>query len=361
MKKTILLLCCTLAFAACNRPPESEKKSEHPPVDQQAKKTSPIKPECQPLNKTMESIQNTSKINDLNQAISLIKTCVPNAPNQYQIEWLQHSSKMYHRFLDTSTNTEKDYEAFTDYGYHLLAQQELSSKIKDDPQLFRKLSARDQYLIQHNGQAYIHLQYVGEGIYQYRRHPTFLAELFAPHLPADQREFIEKMALDNDDIFMSDSALTLSWSEIAERALFWEKYIQRYPNSYFLKDAQRLFEEYSYYLFVGTPNTPVSDDFAPKKWIDEDALKTIRQLSKIENSVLADKAKKFLSFIQTPISKRNAQFDIKKIDDDGHTKSQNIISFEQLIQHLELKTPWPEPDEIYIDCHTDAVCVAVSY
>ncbi len=37
------------------------------------------------------------------------------------------------------------------------------------------------------------------------------------------------MAKDNQDIFYNDGALAVSWKELTERALFWEKFIQKYP------------------------------------------------------------------------------------------------------------------------------------
>lgn len=364
MKKIIVCLSCAALVTGCNPPPETEKS-----VNPSAETTSvqkkvvdappPIPTECKPLSKQMESINNNSQIKDLNKINSLLKNCVQSVPNKQQLIWLTQSTQMYANFLNTTKNTEKEYTAFIDYGYHLLAQQELSEKIKDDPSLFKKMSPRDQYLVNNKNKAYIDLQYVGEGLYEYRRHPKFLLELFAPHLPIEQREFIQKMALDNQEIFTNDSALSIEWSQLAERALYWEKYIQQYPDSYFIKDANTLFDEYSYYLFLGTDNTPISDDLAPHKWINEDALKTIRQLSKIENSVLAEKANKFLTFIKTPIAKRNRQFDINPIDQDGDKKEQRTISFEQLQQHLDLKTPWRE-NQTVVDCHTDAVCLTRS-
>ncbi len=42
------------------------------------------------------------------------------------------------------------------------------------------------------------------------------------------------MAKDNKEIFYDDGALAISWKELTERALFWEKFIQKYPKSFLL-------------------------------------------------------------------------------------------------------------------------------
>ena len=361
MQKIIVLFGSMLLLSGCNRPPETDTtRSEKPQVTTQANTTELLKKECRPLSKQMQKIDSNSEIKDLDQINALLKKCVVDAPNKQQMAWLTQSTQMYTNFFNQEKNTEKEFAAFVDYGYHRLAQEELSDTIKDDPNLFKQMSKRDQYLVKNNHKAYMDLQYVGEGIYEYRRHPNYLLDLFAPHLQKDQQQFIEKMASDNQDIFMNDSAFSIDWSVIAERALYWEKYIQQYPNAYFIEDAKRLFDEYSYYVFLGAANTPISDEFAPNKWIDDDALKTIRQLSKIENSSLANKANKFLKFIETPVSKRKGQFNIKPTDEDGFKKQQHQITYEQLLQLLELKVPWQDHQQ-YVDCHTDAVCITHRY
>jgi hypothetical protein len=61
------------------------------------------------------------------------------------------------------------------------------------------------------------------------RQPNYLVDVFSKALPADQKEFLSRMAKDNQDIFYNDGALAVSWKELTERALFWEKFIQKYP------------------------------------------------------------------------------------------------------------------------------------
>ncbi len=41
--------------------------------------------------------------------------------------------------------------------------------MQSQKKLFAQLSPRDQYLLQHEGQAYIELLYQGEGMFTYRR------------------------------------------------------------------------------------------------------------------------------------------------------------------------------------------------
>lgn len=367
--KIHLITCISIAIllSACNRtsePKTTEPKTTKPTATEQ--NTAQIVPksklDCQKISPKMTAVNSQTKLDLLNQINTQLKQCVAQANNAQQLKWIQQSTQMYQQFL-SSKNTEQQYAAFEDYGYHLL---NIPSKNPDDenseisidlnPDVMKKLSTRDQYLIQNNGKSYIDLQYVGEGIFNYRRQPQYLVDIFAQHLPKDQREFLERMAKDNQEILFSDAAITVSWSELATRALFWEKYLQQYPKGHFYKNAQNLFNEYSYFLFLGTDNTPVSDEFAPDTWMNEEALITIRQLAKTDHTVLAEKAKKFLTYIKTPIDQRNIEFNINPLDKEGNPKDQNRITHEQLQQLLKLRSPWER--EIYDDCHTDAICIS---
>jgi hypothetical protein len=160
-------------------------------------------------------------------------------------------------------------------------------------------------------------------MFTYRRQPNYLVDVFAKALPADQKEFLTRMAKDNQEIFYNDGALAISWKELTERALFWEKFIQKYPKSYFINDAKLLFNEYRYFIFFGLDNTPVSDEYAPNTWFDKDALQQIQFLSTQSQSSLAKPAQQFLKFIATPVEERNKQFKIDLTDENGQ-KNQPI-------------------------------------
>lgn len=357
--KIRLIACISIALllGACNRTPESKT-----PETAATQQDTPPKPalNCQKISADMAKVNAQTQLDVIDQINTHLKQCIAQATNAQQLKWIQQSTQMYQQFLSTQ-NTDQDYAAFEEYGYQLLnraSNDDTSSEIKINlnPDALKKLSTRDRYLIENNGNSYIDLHYVGEGIFEYRRHPQYLVDLFTPHLPTDQRDFIVRMAKDNQDIFMNDAAITISWSELANRALFWEKYLQQYPQGHFSKNARQLFNEYRYFLFLGTDNTPVSDEFAPNTWINPEALTTIRQLAKTDNTALASKAIKFLDYIKTPITERNTQFDLNPIDKNGRKKEQYDLTFEQLKLLLKLDSPWDQ--DISDDCHTDAICIS---
>ncbi|MDR2249808.1 hypothetical protein [Acinetobacter sp.] len=357
MKKVLMMsMCSALLLAGCNKTSQQNQvvSKEQKPSEQEA--TQKQESTCTQIMAAMQKINQNSKIEDLNQINEKLKRCVPSLKNDEQLKLIDASTAMYQRFLKQDY-TEKTGRAFEAFGYAVLEhkQQDLKKVIQSQKRLFDQLSPRDQNLLQHEGQAYIELLYQGEGMFTYRRQPNYLVDIFSKALPADQKEFLAHMAKDNQNIFYNDGALAISWKELTERALFWEKFIQKYPKSYFIGDAKLLFNEYRYFIFFGLDNTPVSDEFAPNTWIDKDALQQIQFLSTQKQSSLAKPAEQFLKFIATSVEEHNKQFNLDLIDENGQEKSNYQMTHEQLEQLLKLDSPWNT--EIYRDCHIDAVCI----
>ncbi len=352
----MMSVCSALLLSGCN------KTSQQDQAVSKEQKSTKQKPESKPdnscieINAAIQKINQNSKIEDLNQINEKLKTCVPSLKNDEQLKLINASTTMYQRFLKQDY-TDKTARAFEAFGYAVLEQKQRDPKkvIQSQKKLFDQLSPRDQYLLQHNGEAYIDLLYQGEGMFTYRRQPNYLVDVFSKALTTDQKEFLTRMTKDNQDIFYNDGALAVSWKELTERALFWEKFIQKYPKSHFIGDAKLLFNEYRYFIFFGLDNTPVSDEYAPNTWFDKDALEQIRFLSTQNQSSLAKPAQQFLKFIATPVEERNKQFKIDLTEKNGDKKSNYQITHEQLEQLLKFDSPWNT--EVYRDCHIDAVCI----
>jgi len=357
MKKFLMMsMCSALILSGCNKTSQQDQAVSKEQKSTEQKPVSKQNNSCIEINAAIQKINQNSKIEDLNQINEKLKTCIPSLKNDEQLKLINASTTMYQRFLKQDY-TDKTARAFESFGYAVLEQKQRDPKkvIQSQKKLFDQLSPRDQYLLQHNGEAYIDLLYQGEGMFTYRRQPNYLVDVFSKALTADQKEFLTRMAKDNQDIFYNDGALAVSWKELTERALFWEKFIQKYPKSHFISDAKLLFNEYRYFIFFGLDNTPVSDEYAPNTWFDKDALQQIHFLSTQSQSSLAKPAQQFLKFIATPVEERNKQFKIDLTEKNGDKKSNYQITHEQLEQLLKFDSPWNT--EVYRDCHIDAVCI----
>lgn len=354
MKIPFLLLICLGVLSACNRYSHQQvintTNNLSTPTDQNYA--------CDQLSDAMQHISAKSKIEDLNTINLRLSICIQHAANPQQQTWITQSTQMYKNFLDTSANTETQNVALQNYGYSVLNQNEKyanESTLKDGLKLFKMLSPRDQYLHANNGKAYIDILYVGEGTFIYRQHSSYLKDLVSDYLPADQKTFLNRLAKDNQVPFMYDSALTLGWDGLIERALFWENFIQQYPKSFYIRQAQSLYEDYQFDLFLGSSNTPMSDLYSSKHgYINQDALVHLKQLSTQKSSKLVVKAQQFLEFLNIPLEDRGPRFNVSITDEYGELKSHEQLAQDQLIKALNL--PNRLERKFYYHCHYHATC-----
>lgn len=358
-----LCIMSSILLLGCQKPTQST--TEHEQTQQQNVKKTTHQDKCKNLDQAMQKVNENTTVEALNNINAQLKQCMNKVKNPQQLKWLNASTKMYQRFLKSDTD-EQSATAFGDYMYSILENKDnhrTSSIQKGDPVLFKKLGKRDQYLLNHQGQAYIDFQHQGEGIFDYRREPQYGLDIFASTLPKDQQVFITRMAKDNQEVLIGDAALTISWAELVDRALFWENYIKQYPKGYFTADAKELFAEYTDYIFFGLDNTPVSDEYKTGTWFDEDALKEIKALAKRKDTQLSGRAQKFLMFIETPVEQRQQKFSlapIKTQNEAGDELTSSGIARQQLREVLDLPAYGWQINSPQ-DCHSDAICIVLEY
>lgn len=165
----MMSMCSALLLAGCNKTSQQDQTVSKEQKSTAQKATEQRDSSCLQIMVAMHTINQNSKIEDLNQINEKLKTCVPSLKNEEQLKLIEASTAMYQRFLKQDY-TEKTGRAFEAFGYAVLEQkQDLKKVMQSQKKLFAQLSPRDQYLLQHEGQAYIELLYQGEGMFTYRR------------------------------------------------------------------------------------------------------------------------------------------------------------------------------------------------
>lgn len=208
--------------------------------------------DCDELSQEIKLINEKSTIEALKNTNQKIKKCIPSLSSEQRYTLIEQTGEMYGRFLMTKSGNES-LEGLNAYGYAKFYPEYAPESALT---LKKKLTKRDQYLIDQIDTEYIQFLDTGEGYFDLRLHPQYFIDYFVPHLPKDEAIFIEKMANDNKDILYSDSSIAISGKELAERAYFWENYIKTFPNSNFIKEAKYLLNEYKKLIFIGLDNSP---------------------------------------------------------------------------------------------------------
>ncbi|MHA3893456.1 hypothetical protein [Acinetobacter sp. GXMZU3951] len=344
--KPCLVLLCGLLFVGCQQP-ESQAVQEQPPKQQQQDIAVDLTEMCKDLKKNMAEINNqrtTFALEEINQDL---KVCLPLLKLHEQQELLKLSTLMYDNFLQVERSPQQQL-AFEQYAFDMAQHPTIQQSH------FEQFALRDQYLIKHQGQAYIELIDQGEGLLNYRRSPQYLAIVFAPYMPEAEKVFITELAQQNMQPPFQDGALTIEPQEMVARALFWENYLQQYPNSSYRRDANYLLQMYTHFLFKGMNNSLVSESYSDPSAIRSSHLFEIEKLAKLQHSHLAWQARRFLAFLELSEQQRKTDIPVQLNAQQKQMGQSNLLTLKQLDQFLalpELNTRSPR------DCFRDAICL----
>ena len=298
----------------------------------------------------MKKIDNSSKIEAIYAIQKLLKSCLPTASNAEVLNLLKDYQAMYGRFLWEETdlnNSEFDQDFFD-----VMNALEQGEKVPEEK--LKSLSPRVRYLIGliQNG-ADVRVYNLGEGYYAFNHDLQAIADIFTPYLRQDQKVFIERLAMDNQDILWNDGGIAISFVEVIERAQFWEDYLARYPKGYAHQDAKYLFEVYRYLLLFGSENTQWTDD-SIHEFLDPEYRPLMLKLARRPNSILARDAQALLDFIALSDSQRQEKYPTPDLDENGDEMSEWAIARYQIVEALPLELPWQTTTK---NCFIGVVCV----
>lgn len=297
---------------------------------------------CQKLDVKMSEINAQRTTFALEQINQDLKLCLPLLDFQQQKHLLHLSNLMYQDFLAV-TRTPQQQRAFESYAL------EMAQHPTIQQELFEQLTPRDQYLIKHQGQSYVELFDAGEGQLRYRRSPEYLAKIFAPYLPAAEREFIERLAEQNQYPAVVDHQIKVDAKQIADRALYWEDYLKQYPQSSYRQDAHYLFNLYRSLLFIGLPTQFVYDG----EMVQGGYLEEIQRLAGLAPSSLTQQARRFLTFIELRSEQRTS--DMRAMTSTVKSLPPDQQLQQQLARYLDLAIIQPDQSK---DCLSDSICLA---
>ncbi|WP_218689323.1 septin family protein [Psychrobacter sp. BF1] len=304
---------------------------------------------CIALNKAMQKIGSTSKIEAIYAIQQQLEACLPTANNAEVLALLKNYQALYERFL--GPDNYMDDEDF----YAIVETMEAGKKVTAEQ--LEVLAPRIQYLVKLvETKADVSILYIGEGIFVFHHDLKAMADIFTPYLAKDQQVFIQQMAKDNQQIFWNDAAIDISFDEVIARAEFWQDYIQRYPNSSFIADGNILFDFYRHALFFGSDNTQWTDD-AVHEFISPEYEQAMQKLAKRANSILARDARSLFKFMAMSDSQRQQTYPVPEFDEDGDEIQEWSKVRHQLKMALPIPLSLPWEEDGNRECSNGIICV----
>lgn len=346
--QSLSILCSLCAVLSACQKPEPEIIVE----TKEAPKAEKVQPDltliCENLKKEMLAMNAQRTALAIEQVNQDIRLCLPLMEWDEQKELITLSNQMYKQFLSIE-RTPTQQLAFENY----------TLSKSDYPTIqqshFEQLNIRDQYLIRHQGQAYIELVDQGPKQIFYRRNPQYLAKVFAPYLPEAERVFIEQLAQQNSQVLLQNQKLSITPNEIVQRAIFWESYIQSYPQSHYLKDAQYLAQTYQALLFKGLESSPISEQYSDSNDISASVWLEIETLAQQNDSTLAKQAHKFVEYINMTPEQRLEKIVLPAPQLEKVVNNPHQLAVAQLNHFLNLKNI--NLNSKNRDCFRDSICM----
>ena len=334
---TAILSCLTLS--ACHQ--KNNSTEQHSKSQEKTQPTPTKALNCFSDTKDILSkIDQKSSIQQLTAANTALKKCVPELNHAQIYQLIDHSHLMYQRFL-TTTSGDEAMQGLNAYGYAKDYPKNTKDLGQVDAATIKKtLPQRDQYLMDQVGKQYIQFLDIGEGYFELKQHPQYAVDMFTAYLPKDEAVFIQRMAKDNANILYSDSAIAISGQALAERALFWENYIKQYPKSKYRKDAELLFNEYKYLIFIGSENSPAFSFYNHRFTIQPDTQQALDWLETQPDTQLVLTGQFYREALAELAPKLNDEQD-----------AYNFIK-----QHMSLESRNDQRD-----CHHHVLCEDISY
>ncbi|WP_353168038.1 hypothetical protein [Acinetobacter sp.] len=245
--------------------------------------------DCSQIDSSIQKLEKTVVAEDLHALNQWFKNCLSTVPLKTRYQWQAKSEDIYQKLV--SDASPQVFQYLTDT---LPEGQSMTAKQKQE--LYQQLKPSEKYLVDHAKDLYIEKFYLGEGEYTFTQHPQYDLDIFAPYLEKSDQVYFKQIRKEyTGSDYILDAGLAISFDEVANRLLFWEKFNKDYPNNHFKRQVSANIEQYRSALFQGDDNTRTLW-FDDDKIADEEAMKAIEKIAKSQTAS-RQTAQNFLNLI----------------------------------------------------------------
>ncbi|MFW1735199.1 hypothetical protein ACG94V_09445 [Acinetobacter sp. ULE_I001] len=289
---TTLFIC--VLFSACQKHENNQKNETTEAAASEVAQTRTIEipavpQNCNEIATSIKKLEKNVIVEDLNDLNQLFKKCLASTPLKTRYQWQAKIENIYQKLIADASPEVFQYMTDT-----LADSQSMTAQQKQE--LYKKLKPREKYLVDHAKDLYLAKFYIGEGEYTFVQHPQYDLDTFAPYLEKSDQVYFKQIRKEYTGAnYIMDAGLAISFDEVANRLLYWEKFNKDYPNNHFKHQVVENIEQYRSALFQGEDNTRTL-------WFDDDKIadeQAIKAIEKIAGSKTASSptAQKFVNLI----------------------------------------------------------------
>ena len=97
---------------------------------------------------------------------------------------------------------------------------------------------------------------IGEGYVEIKTKPDFYYEIFHNHVTEDYKLYLSIKAEENQTLYSADAGLIITFTELGERIIVWENFLETFPESALIDKVKRICRHYRGDYLFGMDNTP---------------------------------------------------------------------------------------------------------
>lgn len=98
-----------------------------------------------------------------------------------------------------------------------------------------------------------------EGNLYYKPNPELIGSYFVEYLSPSTKEYYKQFVKETQHPYTEDAGLVIPVKDLADRLIFWDKFLAANPDHFFATDAKNRYNAYLYGLLIGMDNTPAFD------------------------------------------------------------------------------------------------------
>ncbi len=171
--------------------------------------------------------------------------------------------ELFRDVYDSNDSTENDKALLTYLGFQTKLLDFLNNHIGDDQEFYEQLNTLTGDSVAPEAVAYnkkLHTQGItlgqSEGYVYYQLYPETVGAYFRKGLSPSTKEYFQQFTKETNHPYSEDGGLTLSVKALADRLMFWDRFLTAYPGHVFAVEAKERYNAYLYSFLMGEDNTP---------------------------------------------------------------------------------------------------------
>lgn len=98
-----------------------------------------------------------------------------------------------------------------------------------------------------------------EGISYIQKDRDFIEKWFYSFVSSSMKEYLQQLNKESKEGFQEDAGLTIAAQQYADRLVWWDNFIQKYPTFHMIENAKKHRKELLTFFVIGMDNSPVLD------------------------------------------------------------------------------------------------------